>query len=66
MFNRWPACYVPPIPPKKSVGNMDAPFIEERRKGLETFALNLASMRHFWYSDEWKIFLRSTTDLGNS
>lgn len=21
---RWPGCYVPPVPPKKAVGNMDA------------------------------------------
>jgi hypothetical protein len=23
MLARWPSCYIPPIPPKKAVGNMD-------------------------------------------
>lgn len=28
---RWPGCYIPPIPPKKAIGNKDAKFVEERR-----------------------------------
>jgi hypothetical protein len=35
LLNRWPGCYVPAIPSKKMVGNMDAHFIEDRRVGLE-------------------------------
>jgi hypothetical protein len=37
LTTRWPSCYVPPIPSKKTVGNMDGAFIEERRLLLETF-----------------------------
>jgi hypothetical protein len=51
MLSRWPGCYVPPIPSKKMVGNMDAHFIEDRRIGLELFLLNLALIKHLWYSD---------------
>lgn len=42
---------------------MDQAFIEERRRGLELFTHALTKMKHLWYSEEWKIFLRSTTDL---
>lgn len=34
MLNRWPGCYVPAIPSKKMVGNMDSQFIEDRRVNL--------------------------------
>ena len=37
LITRWPACYVPPTPSKKTVGNMDSAFVEERRDFLEQF-----------------------------
>jgi len=32
MIRRWPACYIPPTPSKKAVGNFEAEFVEERRE----------------------------------
>eukprot|EP01016_Furgasonia_blochmanni_P040070 TRINITY_DN5071_c0_g1_i4.p1 TRINITY_DN5071_c0_g1~~TRINITY_DN5071_c0_g1_i4.p1 ORF type:complete len:378 (-),score=137.15 TRINITY_DN5071_c0_g1_i4:353-1486(-) len=61
MVLRWPGCYIPPVPPKKAVGNMDQKFIEDRRRALETFCLSMAKLTHLYYSDEFKIFLRSNT-----
>ena len=63
MVKRWPGVYVPPIPEKKAVGNMDAKFIEERRSKLENFCLKVAALPHLFYSDEFHLFIRSTGDL---
>ena len=32
---KWPGCYIPPIPPKKAVGNMEKEFVYERTKQLD-------------------------------
>ena len=60
MVKRWPGVYVPPIPEKKAVGNMDSKFIEERRSLLEKFCLKVAQLPHLFYSDEFKLFTRSS------
>lgn len=60
LVQRWPAVFIPAIPPKKAVGNMDQQFIEDRRKFLENFCKNIATTKFLWYSDEFKIFIRST------
>ena len=59
MVKRWPGVYIPPIPEKKAVGNMDSKFIEERRQLLEKFCLKVSELPHLFYSDEFKVFLRS-------
>ena len=59
LVKRWPGVYVPPIPEKKAVGNMDAKFIEERRSLLEKFCVKVAELPHLFYSDEFKLFIRS-------
>lgn len=50
---RWPSCYIPPIPDKKSVGNMDQKFIEDRRSLLEGFVKKVTELKHLWYSEEF-------------
>jgi DNA-directed RNA polymerase subunit H (RpoH/RPB5) len=60
MVTRWPGCYVPPLPPKKKVGNMDQKFIEERRRFLDHFCKLVAEIPYLYYSEEFQIFLRST------
>ena len=55
---RWPSCYIPPIPEKKALGGTDQAFIEERRSSLEGFAKKTAELKHLWYSDEFQILIR--------
>jgi hypothetical protein len=31
MLIRWPGIYIPEIPPKKALGNMNKEFIEKRK-----------------------------------
>ncbi|EAS02031.1 PX-SNX8-Mvp1p-like protein (macronuclear) [Tetrahymena thermophila SB210] len=57
---RWPSCYIPPIPDKKSVGNMDQKFIEDRRNLLEAFVVKITELKHLWYSEEFQLFIRGT------
>ena len=34
LLTRWPGVFIPPLPPKKSVGNKEIVFINERRHFL--------------------------------
>ena len=60
LLSRWPGCYIPAIPPKKVVGNMDPKFIESRRKHLNSFCNDLATLPYIWYGEEFDIFIRSS------
>jgi len=53
MVIRWPGCYVPAIPPKKAMGNLEKEFIEDRRIQLEIFCRNVAAIKHLYYSQEF-------------
>ena len=60
---RWPGIYIPPIPPKKAVGNKDEKYLKERRIFLEKFIRVLGSEEFIVHSDEFKIFSRQTGDI---
>ncbi|CAD8077097.1 unnamed protein product [Paramecium sonneborni] len=60
---RWPGCYIPPLPIKKSVGNMDQKFIDERMHYLNLFMNKMTTIDHLWYSDECKLFTRGNGDI---
>ncbi|CAD8054840.1 unnamed protein product [Paramecium sonneborni] len=60
---RWPGCYIPPLPIKKPVGNMDQKFIDERMHYLNLFMIKMATINHLWYSDECKLFIRGNGDI---
>lgn len=63
LVHRWPGCFVPPLPPKKIVGNTESIFIEERCLGLDVFMKNMARLKHLWYSKEFQLFIRGVGDL---
>lgn len=54
---------MPSLPTKKLMGNMEAQFVEDRRRGLEEFLKTLATLKHLWYSEEAQLLLRSQVDL---
>ncbi|CAD8139100.1 unnamed protein product [Paramecium pentaurelia] len=60
---RWPGCYIPPLPIKKPVGNMDQKFIDERMHYLNLFMMKMATIHHLWYSDECKLFIKGNGDI---
>ena len=61
--NKWPGCFIPPLPRKKMIGNNDNIFIEVRRQGLDIFCQEIAVLKHLWYSSEFQTFLRKGSDV---
>lgn len=61
--DRWPGVYIPAIPEKKSFGNKDDAFVEERRSLLERFMKEVAKYDYLVNSQELKIFARDHGDV---
>lgn len=57
LVKRWPAFYIPPISPKKAVGNKDEKVVEERWYMLNRFMQQLSKIDYLWKSDEMAAFL---------
>ncbi|KAM3137988.1 hypothetical protein pb186bvf_009883 [Paramecium bursaria] len=56
---RWPACYIPPIPSKANFGNNEPKLIEDRKRFLQYFLEQMATLRYLYFSDEFQTFLRT-------
>lgn len=56
---KWPGCYIPPLPPKNMLKNMEAEFVKLRKIGLNDFLHKVANLPHLHYSKEFQLFLRS-------
>ncbi|CAG9332460.1 unnamed protein product [Blepharisma stoltei] len=59
LIDRWPGCFIPQIPPKQAIGNLDPQFIEQRRKLLEYFLTKSSSYSYIFRSPEFNLFIRS-------
>lgn len=59
LVERWPGVYIPNIPHKKIVGNLESSFIEMRCRQLSNFTNKLAKLPYLFYSEEVKFFLNS-------
>jgi len=57
---RWPGCYIPPLPSKNLLNNMEKAFIDERRKGLDAFLEKVAEIPYLYNSKEFQAFVRHT------
>jgi len=54
---RWPGFYIPTIPPKKAIGNMEHDFIKERQSHLDNFVKQLAQYTFLVDSFEFSLFV---------
>ncbi|KAM3139233.1 hypothetical protein pb186bvf_008643 [Paramecium bursaria] len=63
LISKWPGCYIPPLPPKKALGNLDQEFIDDRMKHLEDFVKKIAQTKYLWYSEEFQIFIKQNGDI---
>lgn len=59
LVERWPGIYIPNIPHKKMVGNLESSFIEMRCRQLSNFTNKLVKLPYLFYSEEVKFFLNS-------
>ena len=59
LLQRWPGIFIPPIPPKKKVGNKVERFLSERMLFLSRFLKTISKNYYLLNSDEFKIFSRS-------
>lgn len=60
---RMPGIYIPPIPPKKAIGNKNDKFLEERKYFLERFLKLICRIGHIIKSDEFRLFSRPSGDV---
>jgi len=58
----WPGIFIPPIPTKNYLNNFEAPFIEKRRKLLETFLVRIFMRPSLYDSQIVKEFVRPSGD----
>eukprot|EP01017_Pseudomicrothorax_dubius_P006391 TRINITY_DN11810_c0_g2_i4.p1 TRINITY_DN11810_c0_g2~~TRINITY_DN11810_c0_g2_i4.p1 ORF type:complete len:118 (+),score=14.98 TRINITY_DN11810_c0_g2_i4:131-484(+) len=50
LISRWPGCYIPPLPPKQVINNLEDKFVEERQKYLERFCNAIAELPYLYLS----------------
>ena len=65
-MKRWPAFYIPPIPPKKALGNKEDRVVEERWYMLNRFIQQVSKIEYLWKSEAMQAFLRPTMDVEKS
>ena len=53
---RWPGVYIPNIPPKKAVGNLETSVINSRTRLLNVFCQKLSQFTFLFESEEVKLF----------
>ena len=63
MSERFPGMYVPPIPPKKTMGNKDQDFIEARCFYLNMFYKQMVRCPYLLESDELANFIRPQKEV---
>lgn len=63
LIARWPGVYVPQIPPKKSLGNKNEKFVNNRMHFLDLFMKKIGTIPHLVNSQEFKIFARPAGDI---
>ncbi|CAD8163391.1 unnamed protein product [Paramecium octaurelia] len=63
LITKWPGCYIPPLPPRKAIGNMDQKFIDDRMHSLQDWMRIMAQTKYFWYSEEFQLFIKANGDI---
>eukprot|EP00344_Euplotes_crassus_P011608 CAMPEP_0197005584 /NCGR_PEP_ID=MMETSP1380-20130617/30092_1 /TAXON_ID=5936 /ORGANISM="Euplotes crassus, Strain CT5" /LENGTH=402 /DNA_ID=CAMNT_0042424773 /DNA_START=9 /DNA_END=1217 /DNA_ORIENTATION=+ len=63
LLTRWPGVYIPPISPKKALGNKDDKFLDERKHFLQRFLILTSKIDHIIKSDEFRLFSRPSGEI---
>jgi sorting nexin-1/2 len=65
LSNSWPGFYIPKIPSKQKLGNLEPAFIDKRRKLLELFLKKVSNLEYIYESEIFQSFLREKNDFKN-
>lgn len=63
---RWPGVYIPPIPPKQSVGNKKDKFVENRMYFLDRFLKKIGEIPYLVNSKEFRCFSRPAGEINQT
>ena len=66
LVERWPGIFIPAIPPKKAVGNLDDDTIETRMRLLNSFCHKLSKSSFLFESEEVKLFQANSPDVSKA
>ena len=66
LCERWPGVYIPNIPPKKAVGNLDDDTIETRMRLLNSFCYKISKISYLFDSEEVKLFQGNSPDISKA
>ena len=66
LVERWPGIFIPAIPPKKAVGNLDDNTIETRMRVLNSFCYKLSKSSFLFESEEVKLFQSNTLEVAKA
>lgn len=66
LVDNWPGFFIPPIPEKKSTGNTNPDFVNQRQHALNHFMSRCGRMPHIFYSQEMQYFVRSTDNFSKN
>ena len=63
---RWPGIYIPNLPPKLTVGNLEKKVIEMRKRVINDFCHKISKFKFLLDSDELQIFLIRCNDVSKA
>ncbi|CAG9336197.1 unnamed protein product [Blepharisma stoltei] len=63
LSKQWQGCYIPQIPPKQMIGNLQADFLDQRKKLLEFFLIKTAKIPYIYQSEIFQQFIRGPQDF---
>ena len=66
LVERWPGVYIPNLPPKKAVGNLNEKLIEKRVRLLNVFCYKLSKEQFLFESEEVKLFRSNSADVSKA
>ena len=66
LVDRWPGLYIPNLPPKLTMGNLEKKVIEMRTRVINDFCHKISKFNFILDSDELQIFLIRCNDVSKS
>lgn len=66
LVERWPGVYIPNIPEKKVVGNLDNLVIQKRMRLLNVFCLKLSHFKPIFECEEMQLFQSNSPDVAKA